>query len=62
MKLLKTIKSVLGVSNSSNTPTDKNKAYSIYAYGRIKAPSIEEILNTEYKRILSDIETRASYD
>ncbi len=54
MKLLKIIKSVLGVSNSSNTPTDKNKAYSIYAYGRIKAPSIEEMLNTEYKRILSD--------
>ncbi len=29
MKLPKTIKSILGVSNSSNTPTDKNKAYSI---------------------------------
>ena len=51
MKLLKTIKSVLGVTNNNAIPTDKNKAYSIYAYGRIKAPSIEEMLNTEYKRI-----------
>ena len=61
MKVLKTIKSILGVTNTKAIPTDKNKAYSIYAYGRIEAPSIEELLDDEYKRILSDIETRASY-
>ena len=61
MKVLKTIKSILGVTDTKAIPTDKNKAYSIYAYGRIEAPSIEELLDDEYKRILSDIETRASY-